>query len=776
MAVTARRLLTNFSKGELSPNIEGRPDLVAYFEGGRQIENFFIMRQGGLERRWGTRFIGEIGRISAGAVVDTADFASLLPFEASVNDAFIVNMFRQTSGGTSFMYFYKNKARIDSTPGTPVVLAIGYDATKFGEIHFTQSVDVMYMFHETVRQRKLSRFSDQVWSHDEIFYDPPPTFEQDIALSSYVPGGNTITFSASTGSVNVTCTTSIWLAADVDRILVLRSQTAARANSRLKITSITSGTVAVATVLDGPVTSGVGYPVAEVSFRLSPQVALDPDKKAPVNSTVTLVTGGLTNAFRSQDVGRYIKIYVGIVEITGFTSATTVTGRLVREMTGASAADPPAAPAGSWSLETPSWGSLNGFPGTGEFHGGRLGQARTPVQPTTFWLSGPDDYENYGVGTNPDDAVEYTIASRKLNRIEWVADNKDFFLGTSGSEHRAEGGRSDEPIGGDVLPRVRQTTAEGSAGIQPAVIGRRIIFVDRSRRKLFTHVFDVEADEFDSVELTGASDHIMGTGVKVTPVGVQRRLDPRLFYVTEDGVLVVLTYSWREKVIGFSRIVTDGKFKAVAVIPDPVNDNTRPRNDQVWVVVERTINGSPLLYLEVFEDSHASITNRPWKSLQTDSAVVKTGVTGTSVTGLGHLNGKSVDVVVNGVYRGQKTVTAGAVTLDEAVTNAEVEVGLHYRSLAETFRPGIEGQVIEGLPRWWTTLWARLRLTLGGKVNGEKIQYEPQGSTQALFSGDRKVNTGGVTLDGSITIEQDEPYPMQLLAVFGKLQVGDTDG
>ena len=29
----ARRVQTNFSKGELSPNIEGRPDLAAFFEG-----------------------------------------------------------------------------------------------------------------------------------------------------------------------------------------------------------------------------------------------------------------------------------------------------------------------------------------------------------------------------------------------------------------------------------------------------------------------------------------------------------------------------------------------------------------------------------------------------------------------------------------------------------------------------------------------------------------------------------------------------------------------
>ena len=54
------RIQTNFSKGELSPRIEGRPDLAAYFEGAREIENFTLMRQGGLNRRSGTRFVAEV--------------------------------------------------------------------------------------------------------------------------------------------------------------------------------------------------------------------------------------------------------------------------------------------------------------------------------------------------------------------------------------------------------------------------------------------------------------------------------------------------------------------------------------------------------------------------------------------------------------------------------------------------------------------------------------------------------------------------------------------
>jgi len=773
MAVIARRLLTNFSKGELSPKMEGRPDLVAYFEGCRRLENWFILRQGGLERRWGLRFITELGRVVNGQLDSPAIDSIIFPFEATVNDAFIVVMFQAGAmGGSPFVYFYKNKARVDQVPGTPVALGGAYGPSQYGAIHFTQSVDVMYFFNPDQRQRKLSRFSDVNWTLDEIFYDPPPTFEQDIPLSLYTGAGQNISFSSSAGSVTVTSTATVFLASDVDRLLVLKSPTLA--NSRLKITAVASGTSATATVLDGAVSAGVNYSTANVFYRLSPQTTLDPDKKAPVNTTVTLTAGAA--GFRTQDVGKYIKIYAGIVQITGFTSNTVVTGRLLAEMTGAATADPPAAVAGAWSLETSSWADIlpggNGYPRTGEFFGGRLAQASTPAQPTTWWLSAPDDFENYAAGVEADKAVEFTIASRQLNRIEWLADNKDLFIGTSGTEHRAEGGKEGEPIGGDVLPRVRRTTAEGSAGVQPVVIGRKILFIDRSRSKLFAATYDVEQDEFDSVEITGAADHIFGSGVRLRPIAVQRRREPRLFFVTDDGVLVVLTYSVKEKVIGFTRILTDGLFRSVAVIPTPIT-STGLRNDQVWVVVQRTINGADRLYLEVFEDYHENLTSRAWSSMQTDSGLVFTGVTGTTVSGLGHLEAKMVDVVVNGVFIGQKLVASGQITLIEPVTNATVEVGLRYRSIAETFRPAIEGQIIEGAPRSWSTLWARVRNTIGGKINGRDFLYAPMGSAQIPFTGDKKTYQGGVSLDGSITIEQDAPYPMEVLAMFGRLNVGD---
>lgn len=510
----------------------------------------------------------------------------------------------------------------------------------------------------------------------------------------------------------------------------------------------------------GPIPSGEWF------LRLSPQVTLDPDIKGPVGAKVTLVAN--KPAFRMGDLGKYIKIYSGVVRITSILSTISVVGEIMSLMD-VTVDDPPAAPAGSWTMEVSSWSDTNGYPRTGEFYQGRLLQASTTEQPTTWWLSASDDYDNYAVGNKADDAVEYTIASREVNRIEWAADMGPLFMGTSGAEFRIQGQNQGDPLGGDVIPDVKRFTPEGSAPFQPAIIGKRLLFYDRSQQKIFSIAFNLEEDGYDSDELTALAEHITGNGgIRLRGIAVAQRPDPRVYMVRRDGQLVVLTFFIKEKVVGFTRLRTDGLFESVAVVPQGPG-----KPDRVWTIVSREIGGVTRRYVEYFHDNLV-LSDRDWTSLQTDSAVVYTGIATTSVTGLGHLEGKTVNVVADGSFRGTRVVTGGAITLEDPST--VVEVGLDYFSRAISMRPAIEGTVIEGMPRSWDKLWLRLKDTVGGKINDREMRYPagPPGRPN-FFTGDKDVTQNGWDTFGRIDVLQDQPYPMTILAMFGTLSVGDHD-
>lgn len=77
-----RAALLNFSKGEISPELESRFDLPAYQAAARRARNVKIKRTGGLAKRMGTRF-----------VIEAKDpNARLVPFQFSDEQAYALEM------------------------------------------------------------------------------------------------------------------------------------------------------------------------------------------------------------------------------------------------------------------------------------------------------------------------------------------------------------------------------------------------------------------------------------------------------------------------------------------------------------------------------------------------------------------------------------------------------------------------------------------------------------------------------------------------------------
>jgi hypothetical protein len=756
----ASRLLTNFSKGELTPLVEGRPDLAAFYEGGAKIENWNIMRQGGLTRRPGTRFIVEIK--------DSAKDAIIIPFETSVDDAYIVEL------GDGYARFIKNKAQLKTSAGGPAVDIISpYTEAQLRRIHFTQSVDVGFFYHEEVAPKKLNHLSDTNWNFATRVFDPPATFEADTDISG---GTATLTPGAITGNgVTFTASSAIFLDGDVGRQIIFGASRGIITQLGASAAAPSPNAIVIVDIIDdfpdtNPISAGSWF------LRLSPQVDLDPDHKNPIGRIITLDTDG-RDAFRAADLGKYIGIYGGLLKITQVVTAIKIKARLLSSMDGTTSGDPPAATAGNWSMLVPAWSDVLGYPRSGDFYQGRLGAISSPTHKTKFWLSDSDNFDSYATGIAANKAVEYTMATKGLNQLQWMVDNVDMFVGTGGTEHRVTGGRTDEPLGGDQIPLVSRLSGVGCAPMQPIVVNGRIIFVDRSLRQIFSMAYSLEEDGHKPFEVTGAAEHITESGIRLGPTAFQTRPDPRIYYVREDGELIALTYYHAEKVIGFTRYVTDGAFEAVACIPQSVTP--AGFHDQVYVIVKRTIDGDTKRYIEMFEPEAAEVSGRAWSALYTDCAkAFDLGGVSTTVFSVPHLIGETVDVVIDGSYIGEYVVSAaGTVTVEDNRAGTEhAEIGLHYESIAQTMRPAVEGAMVEGLPRAWIKIWMRVFKTLGGKVMGQALRYEKKAidATTRLATGDANITALGVNKDdGKVTFSQDQPYPMTVLAVFGDIVFGD---
>ena len=79
---------SSFTAGEVSPRMEGRITLDTYREGLAEMTNLLVLPQGGVTRRPGTEYLGEIK--------NSAEAARLIPFQFKTTDTYILEFGNQT--------------------------------------------------------------------------------------------------------------------------------------------------------------------------------------------------------------------------------------------------------------------------------------------------------------------------------------------------------------------------------------------------------------------------------------------------------------------------------------------------------------------------------------------------------------------------------------------------------------------------------------------------------------------------------------------------------
>ena len=74
--------LSTFTAGEISPRLEGRVSISKYKEGLSDLTNMIVQPHGGVTRRPGTEFLGEVKNSSAQT--------RLIPFEFKTADTYVL--------------------------------------------------------------------------------------------------------------------------------------------------------------------------------------------------------------------------------------------------------------------------------------------------------------------------------------------------------------------------------------------------------------------------------------------------------------------------------------------------------------------------------------------------------------------------------------------------------------------------------------------------------------------------------------------------------------
>ena len=381
-------------------------------------------------------------------------------------------------------------------------------------------------------------------------------------------------------------------------------------------------------------------------------------------------------------------------------------------------------------------------------------------------MSRSGDFENFRKSRplQDDDPVEYQIASGSIDAITWAASFGDLLLGTSGSEYKAAGGDGGAITAGNVS--ITAQSYWGSAGLAPIIIGNSILHVQRHGSRVRDLFYSLEKDGYAGNDLSILAPHLF-EGHFLRQWAYQQSPGSTIWAVRDDGLLLALTYMKEHDIWGWSRQVTEGRVWSVASVPGACCDT-------LFLVVERETGGVKRWFLErlaeVWADS-APVEDAFFvdcgKSLCREEAA-------TTVSGLGHLEGRELAVLADGSPVECCTVRAGAIELPYPAR--VVQAGLPYVSALSPLplEADLQNGSSLGRMRAYGRCAMRLSRSVGGKYgpNREELHDLPflpkeWGAPVEPLSGDVEFLPGGSPeAAASLWIVQDRPLPFRLTALM----------
>lgn len=243
------------------------------------------------------------------------------------------------------------------------------------------------------------------------------------------------------------------------------------------------------------------------------------------------------------------------------------------------------------------------------FYEGRLVFGGTNQRPDCLFLSrSPDNngnsrYDDFTGGTAADFACFFQLAPTggSASFISWTRGGPDYlFVGTFGGPYRVSGSGLDIPITPSSI-NVRQFDTAGAEETMPAGL-QQMFFVQRAGATLRSiKVINPYLATFESSDMCLNAEQVGYSPIQ--RVVLQRGRPDALWVFRADGQLagmsVHLTMQTSDTLTGWHRHQLGGvgaKVVDVAVVPRQTGF------DQLWVVVQRTINGATRCFFEVMAD------------------------------------------------------------------------------------------------------------------------------------------------------------------------------
>lgn len=325
------------------------------------------------------------------------------------------------------------------------------------------------------------------------------------------------------------------------------------------------------------------------------------------------------------------------------------------------------------------WSARRGYPTSISIHEGRLWWLGFDK----IWGSVSDFFETFDDNVVGDaGTISRSIGSGPIRVIHWALSMGRLLFGTSENSANVAAIKMD---GNKVLGARSNTFDEPLTpfNFNIKTISSRGVFVDRTEQRLYELFYDLDQQDYQSIDLSIFAPDFNEVGI--VQIAVQMKPDIRVHCVRSDGTVGVLVYDRLENVICWCEVDSTGAsglIEDVSVLPGVVED-------QVYYIIKRTINGATQRHLCKWALESEAIGAQLSKIADSFVVYDSTATTTPFTTELLHLRGETVEVWADGKDVGTDTVTAlGALTNPLLVAASKVVAGLGYTAQFKSVKLG----------------------------------------------------------------------------------------
>ena len=602
--------------GEISPRLFGRydPDKPIWKQGVAKLENFLNFKYGGAIFWPGTQYIASAGQTNP---------VRLEPFRYSISQAYMLEL------GNLYMRFFANSGQVVSG-GNPVQITTPFAQADLFGLQFANKADVDYIVGQCAATGKGYPPQKLMRTGAASFSIAPVSFLRGPFLGANA-SNVTITPNSATGQTTLTAACPAW------------------GTNTAYITSATS--------LSDYVTNG-GSTYKCLVNHLSGTFATD--LAAGYWVLVSSIPVFDTTSPTSLHIGSmWLFTYgssSGVVMITGVTNSYTATGYVMNEPDGTAGALGGTSAITIW--REGAFSNFRGWPTTVIFHEQRIVYGGCVNAPDTFYASNTGEYDNFDLGSAADDnSYTYQLSSDQVAGIRWLSSNTSLQVGTSNGTYTAQsaaGGVGITPSSISVTP----DTDYSVSYMQTEKLSSYLYYMAGNGYSLRQLVFSLELNKQKSEDMTALADHILRDGGGAVQMAKQQSPNDRIWIIRADGQIATFTRDVEQAVLGWARRIGGtssggyGLFRSVGIFPQDSAD------DQVWVSVQRTINGSLVNYIELFASEF--FTNY-WEPIRLDASI--TVDTPISISGFSLANPCVITAPSHGLANGNHIKIDGIVAL-----------------------------------------------------------------------------------------------------------------